>query len=329
MPDLTPSATIVVVTHNSRVHFPALKAALEQQTLAHELIIIDSGSRVEERPLAADFPAATIVQFEENLGFAAANNRAVERVAGPFVALLNPDAFPEPDWLMQTVAAAGRRPETACVASLLLMANDDQHYDGVGDCLHAGGASWRGARGALRRETPREGYVFSACAAAALYRVDAWRALGGFDESYFCYGEDVDFGFRLRLGGWETVLAPAAIARHVGGGASRAGADFEAYHSIRNGCWTFYKNMPAPLLLALTPLQILWTLYVLWSALLRGRAGPVARGLRDALAGLPAILAARRTIQRTRRASWLDVAGALTWSPLAIMRKTAKIRGMR
>lgn len=328
MPDLTPP-TIVVVTHNSRAHFPALKAALERQTLAYDLIVIDSGSRAEERPLAADFPAATIVQIAENLGFAAANNRAVERVAGPFVVLLNPDAFPETDWLEQMIAAAERRPEAACVASLLLMADDDRRYDGVGDCVHACGASWRGARGALRKETPREGYVFSACAAAALYRVEVWRALGGFDESYFCYHEDVDLGFRLRLAGWQTALAPAAVARHVGGGGSRASIDFEAYHSVRNGCWTFYKNMPAPLLAALTPLQIMWSLYVLWSALLRGRAGPVARGLHDGFAGLPAIFAARRAVQRTRRASWLDIARALTWSPFAIMRKTAKIRRLR
>lgn len=330
MPEHPPSAAIVVVTHNSRAHFPPLKAALERQTAPYELIVIDNGSRTEERPFAADFPAtATILQYEENLGFAAANNRAAERVTAPYLALLNPDAFPEPDWLKQLTTAAKRRPEAACVASLLLMADDDRRYDGVGDCMHACGATWRGGRGALRRETLREGYVFSACAAAALYRVEAWRALGGLDESYFCYHEDVDFGFRLRLAGWETVLAPSAIARHVGGGASRAGVDFEAYHSVRNGCWTFYKNMPAPLLVALTPLQIMWSLYMLWSALLRGRAYPVMRGLRDGFAGLRAIFAARRAVQRTRRASWLDIARALTWSPLALALKAIKIRRLR
>lgn len=330
MREQTPSAAIIVVTHNSRAHFPPLKAALERQTAPHELIVIDNGSHTGERPLAADFPAtATILQYEENLGFAAANNRAAERVTAPYLALLNPDAFPEPDWLENLVTAVDRRPEAACVASLLVMADNDRRYDGVGDCMHACGASWRGARGALRLETPREGYVFSACAAAALYRVETWRALGGFDESYFCYQEDVDLGFRLRLAGWETVLAPKAIVRHIGGGASLASEDFATYHSVRNGLWTFYKNMPAPLLAALTPLQIMWSLYVLWSALLRGRAAPVARGLREGFAGLPAIFAARRAVQRTRRASWLDIARALTWSPLAIARKTTKIRRLR
>lgn len=324
-----PSAAIVVVTHNSRAHFPALKAALEAQTSRFELYVIDNCSRIEQRPAPADLPAcASIVQLEENLGFAAANNYAVARMAAPYVALLNPDAFPAPDWLDKLLEAAERRPEAGCIEATLLMADDEGRYDGIGDCLHACGASWRGARGRTRDQELREGYVFSACAAAALYRVKAWRALGGFDEAYFCYNEDVDLGFRLRLAGWETVLAPEAVVRHVGGGGSHASADFAAYHSTRNGIWTFYKNMPTPLLLALAPLQLAWCLYLLWSALLHGRAGAIARAMRDAVVGMPEAWAKRRAVKRARRANWLAIARALTWSPLAIALKTAKIHAL-
>lgn len=330
MPSPPPSAAIVVVTYNSRAHFPALKAALEAQTSRFELWVVDNCSRASECPKPGDFPAgAHIVQLGENIGFAAANNYAVERTTTQCAALLNPDAFPAPDWLEKLIEAAERRPEAGCIASLLLMADDDGRYDGVGDCLHACGASWRGARGRTRREGLREGYVFSACAAAALYRVEAWRALGGFDPAYFCYHEDTDLGFRLRLAGWETVLAPGAIARHVGGGGSHASADFAAYHSTRNGIWTFYKNMPTPLLLALAPLQLAWCLYLLWSALLHGRAGAIAQAMRDAVVGMPEAWAKRRAIQRARRANWLATARALTWSPLAIALKPAKIRALR
>ena len=60
--------------------------------------------------------------------------------------------------------------------------------------------------------------VFSPCAAAALYRREALTEVGGFDEDYFCYMEDVDLGFRLRLAGHCSLYVPQSIAHHVGSG---------------------------------------------------------------------------------------------------------------
>lgn len=325
MTDAHASVTVIVVTFNSRAHFPALRAALELQTAPHRLIVIDNGSRAEQRPRAGDFPlGALIVRNEENLGFAAANNRAVAMAETPFIFLLNPDAFPAPDCLALLLDVAARRPDAACIGATLLMAHDPGRYDGAGDCLHVCGASWRGARGKPVASNVAEACVFSACAAAALYRSSAWREIGGFDERYFCYQEDVDLGFRLRLAGYETVQSPQALARHVGGGSSPANLEFEAYHTTRNAVWTLLKNMPGPLLWVALPAHIAWTFYMLLSALLRGRGAPVVRGLRDAWRALPSVLAARRRIQTSRKATALAIAKTLTWSPLAIAQRSTK-----
>ncbi len=90
--------------------------------------------------------------------------------------------------------------------------------------------------------------VFSACAAAALYRRDVFEALGGLDEDFFCYMEDVDLGFRLRLAGWGCTYVPTAVVHHVGSATSGRRSHFTTYHGHRNLVWVFFKNMPGALL---------------------------------------------------------------------------------
>ena len=137
-------------------------------------------------------------------------------------------------------------------------------------------------------DAPRE--VFSPCAAAALYRRDALDDVGGFDERYFCYVEDVDLGFRLRLRGHGCLYVPDAVVHHVGSGTTGRGSDFTTYHGHRNLVWTFFKDMPGPLLaLYLLPHLVLNLATIAWFAT-HGRARLILRTKWDALRGLPAVL---------------------------------------
>jgi GT2 family glycosyltransferase len=320
---MVPAASILIVCFNSRAHFPHLKASLEAQTAPYALYVLDNASRTEQRPRAEDFPAhAEIIQSEINLGFAAANNRLVERAQSEFVALLNPDAFPEPDWLERLLRAAAAYPEAAAFGSTQIMANDEMRWDGLGDCLHVLGPSWRGGHGAARDGLPaREGESFSVCAAAALYRRDAWRAIGGFDESFFCFAEDLDLGFRLRLAGWRCVQIAEALVHHVGG--ASASSDFSTYHSARNGLWAYAKSMPAVLYWPLLPAHFAFiaTFYLRSFARTDGKA--YRRGIRDGFAALPRIWRMRGAIKRQVRTR--DIARVLTWSFGAIVARRAKI----
>ncbi len=98
--------------------------------------------------------------------------------------------------------------------------------------------------------------VFAPCAAAALYRRAAFDEVGGFDEQYFCYFEDVDLGFRLRLRGHRCVYVHAAVVRHVSSAMSGYRSDFAVYHGERNAVWTFFKDMPGPLLWLYLPQHV-------------------------------------------------------------------------
>lgn len=322
-----PCATIVIVTFNSRRFFPRLKASLEAQTLPGPILVLDNASEPDQRPRPDDLPAhAVIVQSEENLGFATGNNRMVALAQTPFVALLNPDAFPAPTWLEELAADAARHPDAAAFGSTQVSADMPDAYDGLGDCYHVFGIPWRGGFGWPLASGARSGECFSPCAAAALYRTDVWRAVGGFDESFFCYCEDVDLGFRLRLAGHRIRQTHRAVVAHVGGGSSGKRSAFAIYHGTRNRLWTYVKNMPGWAFLLFAPAHAGVTLAFLLASQVRGTAAPTVKGLRDGLAGLGRVLQERRAGERARRASVLSVIGAMAWSPVAVLRRAPIVK---
>jgi GT2 family glycosyltransferase len=186
--------------------------ALERQTFRNfQVIVVDNASTDGSIcRLRANAPQVQIVQAEQNLGFAAANNLAVRRApAARWIALLNPDAFPEPDWLAELMRAALAHPDCASIASRTLDASDPNVLDGAGDAYHASGRHWRA--GTLRRGGgSRQSGVFGSAAAAL--REAAWMK-SAVHERFFGYAEDVDLGFRLRLQAIGA-YAPIAVARH-------------------------------------------------------------------------------------------------------------------
>ncbi len=129
--------------------------------------------------------------------------------------------MPAPDWLEQLIAATRRNPDVVMFGSTQIDATDPQRLDGAGDHYLASGLPWRGGHGWPVKELPREAEVFAPCAAACLIRADAFREAKGFDERFFCYVEDVDLAFRLRLMGHCCIQVPAAVVRHVGAAAAR------------------------------------------------------------------------------------------------------------
>jgi GT2 family glycosyltransferase len=131
--------------------------------------------------------------------------------------LLNPDAVPQPDWLETLITTAQEHPDYAFFACKMLDAADPKRLDGTGDVYHTSGHAWRqgfGKSSHVEGETATE--CFSPCAAAAMYRTDILQQVGGFDDRFFCYFEDVDLGFRLRLLGHRCLYVPEAVVADAG-----------------------------------------------------------------------------------------------------------------
>jgi GT2 family glycosyltransferase len=296
---------VVIVDWNSGHLLARCLTALGRQTVRPASVIVVDNASTE--PVATrvprDVPGLEIVRMAENLGFAAGANRGIARAPlARWIALLNPDAFPEPDWLARLLAAAEAHPAHSFFASRQVMAEDPARLDGAGDAYGVSGFAWRrgwGRPAAGAADGPEE--VFGPCAAAGLYRRDALRETGGLDEAFFCYFEDVDLAFRLRLAGHRCLYVPDAEVRHVGSASSGRRSDFSVYHGHRNLVWTFVKNMPGPLLAFYGAHHLLLNLASVVFFALRGQGRAIGRAKWDALKGLPRVLRQRREIQARRQ----------------------------
>jgi GT2 family glycosyltransferase len=302
--------SVIIVNWNSGDLLSRCLKCLQDQTLIpDEVLIVDNASQDGSSDVAASMPGVRLMKSEKNLGFAGGNNLALAQCRSEFVALLNPDAFPEPDWLEKLVAAAHAYPMAAAFGSRQIMSDDPTRVDGLGDVYHISGLAWRRGYGQLLVEIDESsGDIFSPCAGAALYRRDAIESIGRFDEDYFCYVEDVDLGFRLQLMGYSSKMVPAAIVYHVGS-ATTGGkhSDFAVYHGHRNLVWTFVKDMPGSLLWVLFPLHIVMNFAALSVFTFRGQGQVIFKAKWDAIKGLPHIIRKRKVVQSNRRCSVADI----------------------
>jgi GT2 family glycosyltransferase len=298
---------VVIVDWNTGELVEGCLTALSRQSVPpSQVVVIDNAGRSETwRHVKAEHPRIDMVRLTRNRGFAAASNLGIALAPDVgWIALLNPDAFPEPEWLENLLAAAKLHPEYSFFASRQVMADDPSLLDGTGDIYAVSGLAWRrdhGQPSAGNRERREE--VFGPCAAAALYRRDALTGVGGLDESYFCYFEDVDLAFRLRLRGYRCLYVAEAVVRHVGSAVTGRRSDFSIYHGHRNLVWTFWKNMPAPLLARYWPHHMALNVISLIHFTARGQGKVIVRAKRDALTSIPRILRARRVIQARRKAN--------------------------
>ena len=304
------TASIVIVNWNGGALLVKCLQHLQQQTVRpKQVFVVDNASSDNSADLADNFPGITVLRMDSNLGFAAGNNAALGLCDADYVVLLNPDAFAEPDWLERLLSAAEIRFDAAAFGCRQMRYGAPGILDGTGDCYLISGQVYRDGYGKVQQDRDfKAREIFAPCAAAAMYRLSVLLACGGFDEDFFCYMEDVDLGFRLRLMGHKIVYVPDAVVNHVGS-ASTGGrqSDFATYYGHRNLVWTFVKNMPGALFWVLLPLHATLNLVSLLLVAARGQSSVIFRAKRDALAGLPRMWRKRKVIQASRVASVIDI----------------------
>jgi GT2 family glycosyltransferase len=308
---LMPKIAVIIVSWNSGPVLSKCLSSLQRQTFQEfRTIVIHNGEFDDTLVRAqAELKSAEIICLGDNRGFAAGNNMAAQLVKNyDWIALLNPDAFPEPEWLGNLLKATIEHPEYSFFGSRLVVANDQKLLDGVGDAYHTSGLVWRRGHGSTAISTYVESEeIFSPCAAAALYRTDAFLEVGGFDEDFFCYVEDVDLSFRMRLVGYRCLYVPDAVVAHVGSASTGRHSDFSVYHGHRNIVWTYLKNMPFPLFWIYLPQHlILNVITIIWFAML-GQGRVILSAKIDAAKGIPAMLRKRKTIQCNRKVKAFDI----------------------
>ena len=300
-----PFASVIVPNYNGAHHLPVVLDALRsQQFTDFEVIVVDDASSDESVLLLENrYPDVRLIANRRNMGFVYSCNTGAAVARGRMIVLLNSDTEPEPTWLAELVKVFVAHPRAAMVTSKLLLFNRRDTLHTTGDMLGVDGVPrnrgvWEQDHGQYDGATD----VFSGCGGATAYRREVWQALGGYDEEFWMYLEDVDFGFRARLAGWEAIFAPQARVYHH---LSASGGDLLAsYYVGRNTIWLIAKNMPRSLLRR-NALAILGGQLAIGLAAARNWRGAAAQArLRGQLAGLLGLarqLQKRRTIQPRRQ----------------------------
>ena len=302
---------MVVVTWRGQGLIGSCLDALAAQTRPHHVLVVDNASTdgaAEE--IAAHPLRPQVLRMTRNIGYAGALAAALPQLSTPFTAWLNDDAQPEPGWLAALENALDGDDTAAAAASAL--------HTGDGTVVSTGVALTRIGYG---RDTTGV-LPFGFCGGAALLRTDALRAAGGVPGSLFCYYEDTDTSWRLRLAGYEVLTVPSARVRHVGGASARHGTATFHHWNERNRLLVLLRCAPAGVAVRELARFTGLTLVLPWR---RARAhtpsiaaapnfalGLRLRVLAEIAARVPTALVARYRIGRRA-----NVARAVVWSTWA------------
>lgn len=216
---MNPSVSVVVVNLNGRALLASCLDSLlgqEYPSEQMEVIMVDNGSTDESVSFVREhYPDVQIVEAGRNLGFAGGSNLGARIATGDYLALINNDAFADPHWLRNMVKALEGRPNVVCAASKILD-QDGKTIDFVGPAMNLYGRAFHIDEGLpadlSSYDQPRE--LLAPCGGAMMIERDVFWQVGGFDDDYFAYFEDLDLGWRLWLYGYEVVFVPTAVAYH-------------------------------------------------------------------------------------------------------------------
>jgi GT2 family glycosyltransferase len=298
---------VVIVNFNGERLLPDCLAALAAQTLPpDDIVVADNGSHDGSLALLrARHPHVRALELGENHGFAGGANRGVRATSAPWVCVLNSDAAPARDWLAQ-LTSAPRDQRTWALGSVLVSAATGL-IESAGDAYAPEGYAHKLLRERPLDDLPAAPYrVFAAPGAAPVFRRRVFDLLGGYEERFFLYYEDVDLAFRAALAGYHALLVPSAHVVHRLGATTRSMTRLR-YYVARNSMWCAVRCLPEA-----SP----ETLARRWLAELRSNrprrfvAAEIA-GRLAGLAGLPRALRERRAIQARRSATREQVAALL------------------
>jgi len=319
---MMPSVTIVTINLNAwrltaqclesleRLHYPIGRV---------EIIVVDNGSTDDSVvQLQSRFPSIRLVKQDRNTGFAAACNTGARLGKGELVAFINNDMVPDREWLIELVRAlqAGWRQGVRCVGSRIVR-TDGKSIDFAGGTVNLVGHAWANGLDDLATE-PKD--VLFVSGGAMLLDRHLFLSLGGFDEDYFAFFEDVDLGWRLALAGYRVQYVPTSVTVHHHHATAKRfpSSQIQLLHE-RNAIWTLVKNLDDTNLAKILPMAL--TLAVQRGLILsrvepsdfilgRGRPRRSYRvppqaacqflAVTEAMSALPELMTKRRMIQRSR-----------------------------
>ncbi|MBS6646324.1 MAG: glycosyltransferase family 2 protein [Clostridiaceae bacterium] len=258
MEDKMKKVTVIIPNYNGLKFMEPCFEALDRQTTDdYQVLVVDNGSTdgsvewLKEREIPSIF-------LDKNTGFCGAVNIGLKAAETPYVILLNNDTEVCEDFVAQMIRAIEKSPSIFSVSCKMIQLYQKDLMDDAGDMYTVLGWAYQRGVGQSAAGYNKEREIFSACAAAAIYRREVFETIGYFDEMHFAYLEDIDVGYRAKIAGYHNRYCPDAVVYHAGSGTSGSKYNsFKVKLAARNNIYLNYKNMPAlQLLVNLLPILV-------------------------------------------------------------------------
>lgn len=243
-----PMVSVIILNYNGREHLETCLPSLMELNYPKdklEIMVVDNASTDDSVPwLKQKYPDVQLLVNSANVGFARGNNLGASIASGSHLAFLNTDTRVDKDWLLALSQTIASEADVACAGSVMLnWTGDDIDYAGRPDDamdLYPGHAEDTLATLQSAGDVP----MLFASGGAMLVRRDVFLNLGGFDEYYFLYCEDVELGWRLWLHGYRVLRSTRSLVFHKRGASSRQlGFSFTIGLVQKYTLYTILKNM--------------------------------------------------------------------------------------
>ena len=207
---------VVIPNWNGAALLGTLLGQLRQQTHPiHRIIVVDNGSGDDSVHMARS-AGAEVIELGKNTGFSHAVNCGIRSAGSGWIAVMNNDVAPQPNWLAKLIDQAELSNAWFATGKLLDAMHRDR-IDGAFDAICRGACAWRCGHGRLDSplwNQPRQ--IGFAPFTAAIFRWELFQEIGLLDEDFESYLEDMDFGIRCATAGRQGIYVPEAVAYHQG-----------------------------------------------------------------------------------------------------------------
>ncbi len=261
-----PLISILVLNWNGEQFLkPCIESLLKTRYPNIEIIIIDNASNDSSIEIIQSFQKSVrYVLNNKNLGYAAGMNTGFRAATGDYIVTLNNDMTVEPDWLDRPVQIFLSNDKIGIICCRQMQSYNTGIIDGLYHQINYDlSITPVGAGKPYDHTNPnhfKEGYILSANGGSAIFRKNTIEQIGGFDENFFAYWEDVDLCFRAFFHGWKIYYCPSSVVYHLGSASFQNINYMKYYYREKNRLLFFYKNFPISLILRRLPLLLLWEL---------------------------------------------------------------------
>ncbi len=211
---MSPEVSAVVLAYGDEPYLAdCVDALLASENVDLEVVLVDNGANREALRAAASRQEVRLQTPWANLGYAGGCNAGARAASAPVLVFVNSDAIVEAGCLA-ALAHAVAHPAVGLATASLRLAQSPDLLNSAGNPVHFLGFSWAGGYGEAADRHRDMVPVASVSGATFAVRRDVWNDLGGFDEVYFAYGEDVDLSIRCWERGLRVVFVPEAVSMH-------------------------------------------------------------------------------------------------------------------